>query len=56
LGIIPKASKTIMNIANHSINEHDLLMLIILGCYLFSGIVKENDDYVLIVTAADASG
>jgi len=46
--------KTVLNIVDHSINEYDLLMLIILGCYSFKGIVKENDDTDLIVLAAGA--
>ncbi len=37
--------KPILNIVDHSINEYDLLMLIILGCYSFMGIVKENEQH-----------
>lgn len=46
--------KTVLNIVDHSVNENELLMLIILGCYSFKGIVKENDDNDLIVLAAGA--
>jgi hypothetical protein len=46
--------KTVLNIVDHSVNENELLMLIILGCYSFKGIVKENDDSDLIVLAAGA--
>ena len=46
--------KTVLNIVDHSINENELLMLIILGCYSFKGIVKENDDSDLIILVAGA--
>ncbi len=46
--------KTVLNIINHEINETELLMLIILGCYSFKGIVQENDDMDLIVMTAGA--
>jgi hypothetical protein len=46
--------KTVLNIIDHSTNEKELLMLIILGCYSFKGIVRENDTSNLIVLAAGA--
>lgn len=46
--------KTVLNIVDHSINDNELLMLIILGCYSFKGIVKENDDSDFIIMAAGA--
>ena len=46
--------KTVLNIIDYSINENELLMLIILGCFSFSGIVKENDASDLIIIAAGA--
>ena len=44
--------KTVINIVDHSINENELLMLIILGCYSFKGIVNENDNSDFIVLVA----
>jgi hypothetical protein len=44
--------KTVLNIVDHSINENELLMLIILGCYSFKGIAKENIDSDFIVMVA----
>ena len=46
--------QTVLNIFDNSINENELLMLIILGCFSFSGIVKENDASDLIIIAAGA--
>lgn len=46
--------KTVLNIVDHSINKNELLMLIVLGCYTFKGIVEENDDSVFIIMAAGA--
>ncbi len=46
--------KTVLHIIDHSVNDNELLMLIILGCYSFKGIVKENDDSDFIVMAAGA--
>ena len=46
--------KTVFNIIDNSINENELLMLIILGCYSFKGIVKKSDDSDLIIMAAGA--
>lgn len=43
--------KTVLNILDHSANENDLLMLIILGCYAFKTIVKENDASDMIILA-----
>lgn len=44
--------KTVLKIVDHSINEIDLLLLIILGCYCFKGIVIENDtaDLMLLIS------
>lgn len=46
--------KTVLNIVDHSINENELIMLIILGCYSFKGIAKENDDSDIIIMVAGA--
>ncbi len=46
--------KTLLKIIDYSVNENELLMLIILGCFSFIGIVKENDDSDLIVMVAGA--
>ncbi len=45
--------KTVLTIINPAIMENELLMLIILGCYSFKGIMKENDDadFITIVAA-----
>lgn len=42
--------KTVLSIQDDSINKHELLMLIVLGCYSFKGIVKENDSSGMIVS------
>jgi hypothetical protein len=46
--------KTVLNIVDNSLNEKELLMLIILGCYSFKGIAKENgdSDFILLVAGA----
>lgn len=46
--------KTALNIIDNSVHEHELLMLIILGCYSFKGIVMENDtsDFIVMVAGA----
>lgn len=43
--------KTVLTIVDHSINENELLMLIILGCYSFKGIVNggADTDFILMV-------
>ena len=46
--------RTILSILDHSINEKELLMLLILGCFSFKGIVQENDDTDLIVMMSGA--
>ncbi len=38
------------------IPDHDLIFLIVLGCYSFRGIVKENDNSNLITMTAAAGG
>ncbi len=40
--------KIVLNILDDSGNKQELLMLIVLGCYSFKGIVKENDTSNLI--------
>jgi hypothetical protein len=49
-----KKPKTALEIINNSINKNELLMLIILGCYSFQGIVRENDDSDFIMLVAGA--
>lgn len=50
----PGSIKTIMNINPNSIPDRDLLMLIILGCFCFHGIVIENQNNDFITIAAGA--
>jgi len=46
--------KTVLSIVDNSLAENELLMLIILGCYSFRGIVQENDDSGFIILMAGA--
>jgi hypothetical protein len=46
--------KTVLSIIDNSLNEKELLMLIILGCYSFKGIVSEHDDTTFLVLTAGA--
>ncbi len=43
---------TVLSIIDKSINELELLMMIVLGCYSFKGIIQENDDAAFILMVA----
>ncbi len=44
--------RTLFEIVDSSINDYDLVMLLVLGCFLFRGMVKESDDANLIILLA----
>jgi hypothetical protein len=46
--------KTVVSIVDQSIREIELLMMIVLGCYSFQGIVQENDDATFMLLVAGA--
>ena len=49
-----KKPRTVLKIIDNSLNQNELLMLIILGCYSFQGIVRENDDSDFLMLVAGA--
>ncbi len=46
--------KTVMNIPDTSVDETELLMLVILGCFSFKGIAMENEDSNLLLLIASS--